>query len=125
MWDLLRESIISPTQGLFSFNKDFIYLFIFGCIESSLLCDGFSLVSVRGLLVVLGLSYYRLWALACGLSSWGTCGWLLRSVWDLLGPGIKPMTPVLAGGFLTAGPSGTSKEHFLDFCRHSQSWRVH
>ena len=77
MWDLPRESVISPTQGLFSFNKDFIYLFIFGYVESSLLCEGFSLVSVCGLLVVLGFSYYRVWALACGLISCSTWALLL------------------------------------------------
>ena len=29
-------------------------------------------------------------------------------MWDLPGPGIEPMSPVLAGGFLTAGPPGKS-----------------
>ena len=26
--------------------------------------------------------------------------WLLRGMWNLLGPGIEPMSPALAGGFL-------------------------
>jgi len=30
------------------------------------------------------------------------------SLWDLPGGGIKPMFPVLAGGFLTTGPKGKS-----------------
>ena len=29
-------------------------------------------------------------------------------MWDLPGPGIEPVSPVLAGGFLTAGPPGKS-----------------
>ena len=27
-------------------------------------------------------------------------------MWDLLGPGLKPVSPVLAGGFLTTVPPG-------------------
>ena len=29
---------------------------------------------------------------------------LLRSMWDLPGAGIEPVSPTLAGGFLTTGP---------------------
>ena len=29
-------------------------------------------------------------------------------MWKLPGPGIEPMSPVLAGGFLTTGPPGAS-----------------
>ena len=35
-------------------------------------------------------------------------------VWDLFGPGIEPMSPALAGRFLTTGPPGKSK-HWLIF----------
>ena len=42
-------------------------------------------------------------------------------MWNLLGPGIEPMSPVLAGEFLTTGPSGKSK--FCIFClRHWRDW---
>ena len=37
----------------------------------------------------------------CSCGSWAS---LLRSMWDLPRPGIKPMSPALAGGFLTTGP---------------------
>ena len=41
-------------------------------------------------------------------------------MWDLPGPGIKPMSPALAGGFLTTGPPGKSQisKHtpLPDFC---------
>ena len=89
------------------------YLFTFGCVESSLLCEGFSLVvvgggyslaSVHGLLVVASLMVQGLQGTqasavaACGLSSCGSwalehrlksCGvwtWFLCSMWDLAGP---------------------------------------
>ena len=34
---------------------------------------------------------------------------LLCSMWDLPRPGIKPMSPALAGGFLTTEPLGKAK----------------
>ena len=33
-------------------------------------------------------------------------------MWDLPGPGLKPVSPALAGGFLTTAPPGKSKKHF-------------
>ena len=57
---------------------------------------------------------------ACGLSSCGSqalerrlgsCGaraWLLCSMWDLPRPGLEPMSPALAGEFLTSVPPGKS-----------------
>ena len=41
-----------------------------------------------------------------GLSSCGARAQLLRSMWDLPGPGLEPVSPVLAGGFLTTAPRG-------------------
>ena len=35
--------------------------------------------------------------------------------WDLPGPGIEPVSPALAGGFLTTGPPGTSQRYFFFF----------
>ena len=41
----------------------------------------------------------------CGLSSCSAWAWLLYSMWNLVPqPGIKPVSPVLQGRFLTAGP---------------------
>ena len=31
-------------------------------------------------------------------------------MWDLPGPGLEPMSPALAGGFLTTAPPGKSRE---------------
>ena len=33
---------------------------------------------------------------------------MLRGIWDLLGPGLKPVLPALAGRFLTTAPPGKS-----------------
>ena len=38
-------------------------------------------------------------ALECRLSSCGARAYLLRGMWDLPGPGLEPVSPVLAGGF--------------------------
>ena len=51
-----------------------------------------------------GLSSYG--AHESGLSSYGAWAWLLHGMWDLPRPGIKHMSPALAGGFLTTGPPG-------------------
>jgi len=34
-------------------------------------------------------------------------------MWDLLGPGIKPMSPALAGGFFTTEPLGKPSPWYL------------
>ena len=46
-----------------------------------------------------------------GSSSWVTWPLLSQGMWNLLGPGIKPVSPALAGGFLTTG----SPEKSLSF----------
>ena len=47
-------------------------------------------------------------ALARGLRSWGAWAWLLRSVRNYPRPGIEPISPALAGRFLTPGSAGKS-----------------
>ena len=98
-----------------SFLKIF-YLF-FGCVW---LCAGFLQLQRAGATLHRGA-----WASHCGaqalgvrasvvvahgLSSCGTWAQLLHGMWDLPGPGIKPMSPALAGGFLTTVPPGKSCE---------------
>ena len=56
---------------------------------------GYSLVMVHGL-PLRWLLLLR--ALGCGVQAS-----LARSMWDLPGPGIEPVCPALAGGFLTTG----------------------
>ena len=57
---------------------------------------------------------FRAWApgtqgsvvVAHRLSSCGTRAQLLCGMWDLPGPGLAPVSPALAGGFLTTAPPG-------------------
>ena len=55
-----------------------------------------------------GLSSCGSRALEHRLSSCGAQAWLLCGMWDLPGPGLEPMSPELAGGFLTTVPPGKS-----------------
>ena len=65
---------------------------------SSLRCAGFSL---RWLLLLQSTGSRR-----AGFSSCGSRAWLLRGMWDLPGAGLEPVSPALAGGFLTTAPPG-------------------
>ena len=47
------------------------------------------------------------------LSSCGTEAWLLGSMWDLPGRGVRPVSPVVAGRFFTTEPSEKPVEIFL------------
>ena len=67
---------------------------------SSLRCSGFSL---RWLLLSRSTGSRR-----AGFCSCGTWAYLLRGMWDLPGPGLEPLSPALAGGFLTTVPPGKS-----------------
>ena len=105
---------------------------------SSLRCVGFSLQWLlllqsmgspgtrASVVAARGLSSCDAWALgsvgfnSCGsralerrLSSCGTRAYLLRSMWDLPGPGIKPVSPALAGVFLTIAPPRKSLSLFF------------
>ena len=46
--------------------------------------------------------------LECGPSNCGTWAWLLYGMGVLLGPGIEPVSPASAGGFLSTVPPGKS-----------------
>ena len=50
-----------------------------------------------------------------GLSSCGARAQLLSSMWDLPGPGLEPVFPALAGGFLTTAPRGKPSCLILKF----------
>ena len=113
--------------------EDFIFLTVLGvhcCVRAFSSCGerGILFVAVRGLLIAVGSLYCRAPALGprasvvvahglslcCSralthrLSSCGTRALLLHGMWDLTGPGIKPVSPALAGRFLTTVPSGRS-----------------
>ena len=70
---------------------------------------GLLFIAVCGLLIVVG---HRLQA--GGLSSCGTHTLLPRGMWNLLGPGIKPVSPALADGFLSTAPPGKSRRWVLN-----------
>ena len=75
---------------------------------SSLQCMGFSL---RWLLLLRSMGSRHAGVRSCGsralerrLSSCGAWASLLCGVWELPGPGLEPLSPALAGGFLTTAP---------------------
>ena len=47
------------------------------------------------------------------LSSCGSRAQLLRGMWDLLRPGLEPVSPALAGGFSTTAPPGKPLYTFM------------
>ena len=136
----LKKDLLERFFLYYYFLKFIFYLFIFGYIVSLLLrasflqlqqvgatlccggqashcgcfsCCGARAVGTRASVVVKrGLSSCGSWALECRLSSCGAQAQLLHSMWDLPGPGLEPMSPALAGGFLTTAPPG-KPERFL------------
>ena len=108
----------------------FLFFFFFGCVGSLVLlavflqlqragatlrcgavashCGGFSCCGARAVGAQASV------VVASGLSSCGARVQLLHSMWDLPGPWIEPVTPALAGGFLTTAPSGKSRERDLN-----------
>ena len=112
--------------------------FFFGCVRSlllregfrQLLCVGFSLwwlLLLRStgsrahglqqlwhegsLVVARGLSSCGSRALERSLSSCGPRAQLLRSMWTLPRSGLEPVSPALAGRFLTTAPPGKSQNN--------------
>ena len=95
--------------GLVFFVYSFyLFIYYFGCAGSLLMLH-------------LGFLTFGVWSSGCGgsscpgapdrerrQSSCGTQAELPWSVWDLPGPGIKPVCSALADGFLTIGPPGMS-----------------
>ena len=67
---------------------------------------------VGSVVVACGLSSCGSRALEHRLSSCGAWAQLLRSMWNLPGPGIEPLSPTLAGRFSTTVPPGKSHYHF-------------
>ena len=115
----------------------FIYLFIYllflpalglrCCTRAFSSCgeQGLLFVAVLGLLIAVlllsqrtgsrgtGFSSCGLWVPEHRLSSCGAWAQLLCGMWDLPGAGIKPVSPALAGGFITTAPPGKSPPYFF------------
>ena len=93
----------------------FFFVFFFCCI-GSLLLRGLSLVAVsRGYSSLQCAGFSLRWLL---FSSCGTRAQLLRGTWGPPEPGLEPVSPALAGGFLTPAPPWKSLE-MVFFCCHS------
>ena len=120
--------VLQPFVFFFLKSK-FIYLFIYLFLAALGHCcctwafprcgqKGLLFIAVCGLLVVVASLVAEHGLQACGLSSWGSralehrlssCdarAQLLHGMWDLPGPGLEPVSPALAGGFLTTAPPG-------------------
>ena len=76
-------------------------------------CRARALGTQASVVVARGLSSCGLRALERRLSSCGAGAQLLRGMWDLPRPGLKPMSPALAGGFLTTAPPGKSQSKYF------------
>ena len=88
------------------------------CVDFSLrwlllLHGAWALGTRASVVVVRGLSSCGLRALERRLSSCSTQAKLLHGIWDLPGPGLKPMSPALTGRFLATVPPGKSHEVVL------------
>ena len=68
-------------------------------------------IAVRGPLTITASLVVEHRLQTCRLSSCGSRAQLLRGMWDLPRPGLKPMSPALAGRFSTTVPPG--KPHQL------------
>ena len=127
--NLVRQGCQYNSLGasIIFFFFNFIYLFLAAlglpcCVRAFSSCGewGLLFVAVRGLCIAL-----LLWSRgsrhagfrSCGLraqehrlSSCGAWVLLLHGMWHLPGLGLEPVSPALAGGFLTTAPPGKSRE---------------
>ena len=88
-----------------------MYLFLFGCAESSLLRVGLLWLQRWGLRSSCGARAPHRGVSSCGAGALRTRASVaaahgLSCMWDLPRSGIEPVFPVLQGRFLTAGPPG-------------------
>ena len=72
------------------------------------LCGAWALGLWASVVAAHGLSSCGSGALERRFSSCGAWALLLYGMWDLPRPGLEPVSPALAGGFLTAAPPGKS-----------------
>ena len=104
-------------RSFFSLNPERIFfynLFIYGYTGSSWLhvlsliaaSRGYPPVPAQGLLIAAASLVAEHGLLTRRLSSCGARALLLCGMCDLPGAGIEPMSPALAGGFLTTGSPG-------------------
>ena len=131
-----NPSPLATTSLFFFFNFYLFYLFLAAlglrcCTQAFSSCSkrGYSLLRCAGLSLQWLLLLQSMGSRCAGFSSCGSralehrlssCGaWaqLLCIMWDLPGPGIEPVSPVLAGRFLTTVPPGKSHKSLLYVCK--------
>ena len=114
------------------FLKIYLFIFIFGCVGSSFLCEGFLQLRQAGATLHRGARPLTIAAslvvehrlLMRRLSSCGSQAQLLRSMWDLPRPGLEPVSPALAGRFSTTAPPGKPQNIIiLTFNQYKNFWR--
>ena len=100
--------------------SDWSLSFFFFLAALGLPCSGWASSSCgqRELLFVAALRLLTAWLLLLWIAGFSSCGtqtqqlWrtglVVRGMWDLPGPGLEPVSPALAGGFLTTAPPGKS-----------------
>ena len=81
---------------------------------ASLCCGARALGARTSVVVAHGLNSCGLRALERRLSSCGAQAYLPHGMWDLPGPGLEPVSPALAGGFLATAPPGKPSCLILD-----------
>ena len=78
---------------------------------ASLVAEHWAPGARASVVVARGLSSCGSRALEPRLSSCGAWAQLLHGMWVLPGPGLEPVSPALAGRFLTTAPPGKSQIH--------------
>ena len=83
---------------------------------------GLLFIAVRGPLTIAAslVAEHRLQM--CRLSNCGSRAQLHRGMWDLPRPGLEPVSPALAGGFLTTAPAGKPRKNFYFGIRRQDSF---
>ena len=124
-----------PSVISYLFNKVFFFFqlihFIFGCAQSSLLCPGFLQLQQAGATPCCSGQPSHRSGSPChqalghvGFSSCGTWAELLHGMWNLPGPRMEPVSPVLAGIFLSIVPQGKSQFFFFISSQKLEYWSV-
>ena len=101
--------------------KGSFFFLIFGCTGPLFLRAGFLYLQWEGATLLWCKNFSLLWLLLLrnmgsrrmGFSSCATWAELPCGMWDFPGPRVKPLSPALAGGFLTKGPPGKSQKALL------------
>ena len=104
-------------RGLFSgcSKQELLFIAVRGLLIVVACCGARALDTRASVVVAHGLSSCGSRTLEHRLSSCGVWALLLHGMWDLLGPGLKPVSPALAGGFLTTVPPGKPQIWFFYF----------